>query len=158
MNDVRFASALQIVMSLAYEERHGTRCTSQALAHALGANPSFVRKLLVPLGRAGIVVAAAGGNGGVRLARTADQISLRDVYLAVTDNKPLLSPRADVPCVCTVSTNINSLFERIADDAQSAVLASLGQRTVAAAIAEIEQIDEARSSSAPVESAGRLAE
>jgi Rrf2 family transcriptional regulator, repressor of oqxAB len=144
MVDTRFASALQIVMSLAYEERNGTRCTSDAMARAMGANSSLVRKLLVALGRAGITVASVGGKGGMRLAKPAESINLRDVYLAVIENKPLLSARADVPCLCTVSSNIGELFERVATDAQNAMLESLARRTVADAIKEIENIDQLR--------------
>ena len=47
MIDLRFPTALQMVLSVALADRDGFRCTSQILADGLSTNPSFIRKLLV---------------------------------------------------------------------------------------------------------------
>lgn len=54
MLDIR--SALQMVLCLAKVDREGLRCTSKILADGLKANQSFVRKMMVPLTRDGIIV------------------------------------------------------------------------------------------------------
>ncbi len=56
MLDFRFPTALQMVLSVAVAEKQGMRSTSATLAAALEANPSFIRKLMVPLTKDGIIV------------------------------------------------------------------------------------------------------
>lgn len=51
MLDYRFPTALQMVLSVAMAEQSGERSTSAILAYGLEANPSFIRKLMVPLPR-----------------------------------------------------------------------------------------------------------
>src|SRR5258708_11046117 len=83
MIDVRFPTALQIMLSLALADRNGVSHLSSAeLAKSLGANPSLVRKLLVPLVRSNLLRSQMGKTGGVRLARPVAEITLRDIYCA----------------------------------------------------------------------------
>ena len=145
MLDLRFPTALQMVLSLAVADETGTRCTSAELAAGLGANPVLVRKLLAPLASGGIVVATSGRNGGVRLARRPGDITLRDVYQAVTDDKRLFAARPDVPSLCVVSTNIEAFFGSLANQAECAVLDLLGERTIAGSLAEIRALEARRS-------------
>jgi hypothetical protein len=49
MMDTRFSSALQIIITVAVNEKNNTRSTSDALAAKLDARPSLVRKLVAPL-------------------------------------------------------------------------------------------------------------
>lgn len=79
MLDYRFPTALQMVLSVAMAEQMGERSTSAILAYGLEANPSFIRKLMVPLTRDGIIVSTLG--------RPADKITLRDIYLSVIEDK-----------------------------------------------------------------------
>lgn len=141
MIDLRFPTALQMVLTLAFAAETSRQCTSKELATGLGANPSLVRKLLVPLGRDGIVASSLGKNGGVRLARPADRITLRDVYRSITQEKRVLVARPDVPCLCLVSTNIGQFFETLSDEAEDGLLDALGRRTLADSLAEMRRID-----------------
>lgn len=79
MLDYRFPTALQMVLSVAMAEQMGERSTSAILAYGLEANPSFIRKLMVPLTRDGIIVSTLGRNGSIHLGRPADKITLRDI-------------------------------------------------------------------------------
>lgn len=144
MIDWRFPTALQMVLSLAVAAEKGIQCTSQELASGLGANPSLVRKLLVPLNREGVTASSLGKHGGVRLARPAEQITLGDIYRAITDKKKLLAARPDVPSLCVVSTNIVAYFDTLADDVEDAVRGVLGRRTVAETLAKVRQLDARR--------------
>lgn len=89
MLDYRFPTALQMVLSVAMAEQMGERSTSAILAYGLEANPSFIRKLMVPLTRDGIIVSTLGRNGSIHLGRPADKITLRDIYLSVIEDKKL---------------------------------------------------------------------
>lgn len=77
MLDYRFPTALQMVLSVAMAEQLGERSTSAILAYGLEANPSFIRKLMVPLTRDGIIVSTLGRNGSIHLGRPAEEITLR---------------------------------------------------------------------------------
>lgn len=141
MMDLRFPTALQMVLSLAVARESGARCTSGELALGLGANPVLVRKLLVPLARDRIVTATAGKKGGVRLARAPEEITVRDVYLAATDDKQLFASRPNVPGVCVVSRNIGTFFDALAKGAEAALLAHLADKTIAQSLAQIRDTD-----------------
>jgi Rrf2 family transcriptional repressor of oqxAB len=146
MIDVRFPTALQIMLSLALAEKQSvSHLTSSQLAESLGANPSFVRKLLVPLGQSKLVRSQMGKAGGVRLARPAGEITLRDIYGAVIADTRIWAPRTGVPHRCLVSSNVQSYFEELIDDAQEAILSMLGQRTLLHALTELEIRESAKS-------------
>jgi Rrf2 family transcriptional regulator, repressor of oqxAB len=124
--DVRFPTALQIMLSLALADRNSiSQLSSAELAKSLGANPSFVRKLLVPLVQSKLLRSQMGKAGGVRLARPADEITLRDIYCAVVADTKIWAPRTGIPKRCLVSSNVQGYFEELIDDAQDAILSML---------------------------------
>ena len=145
MIDVRFPTALQIMLSLALAEQQSvTNLSSSQLAESLGANPSFVRKLLVPLVRNKLLRSQMGKAGGVRLARPAAEITLRDIYRAVVADTRIWSPRTGIPHRCLVSSHVQGYFEELIDDAQEAILSMLGQRTLQQALTELESRENAK--------------
>lgn len=119
MLDYRFPTALQMVLSVAMAEQMGERSTSAILAYGLEANPSFIRKLMVPLTRDGIIVSTLGRNGSIHLGRPADKITLRDIYLSVIEDKKLWASRPEVPARCVVSANACWYFKSVAERSRS---------------------------------------
>jgi Rrf2 family transcriptional regulator, repressor of oqxAB len=143
--DVRFPTALQIMLSLALADRSSvSQLSSAELAKSLGANPSFVRKLLVPLVQGKLLRSQMGKTGGVRLARSAAQITLRDIYGAVVADTKIWAPRTGIPHRCLVSSNVQGYFEELIDDAQDAILSMLGQRTLLEVLTELEVRENAK--------------
>ncbi|HIC9527902.1 TPA: RrF2 family transcriptional regulator [Klebsiella pneumoniae] len=138
MLDYRFPTALQMVLSVAMAEQMGERSTSAILAYGLEANPSFIRKLMVPLTRDGIIVSTLGRNGSIR---PADKITLRDIYLSVIEDKKLWASRPDVPARCVVSANACWYFKSVADEAEQASLNVLARHTVASALEAVKNAD-----------------
>jgi Rrf2 family protein len=63
--------------------------SSRDLAELQGLSPTFVAKIFPKLEKAGIVTANAGVQGGYRLARPADQITVLAVVDAIEGSKPL---------------------------------------------------------------------
>ena len=124
MLDYRFPTALQMVLSVAMAEQLGERSTSAILAYGLEANPSFIRKLMVPLTRDGIIVSTLG-----------------DIYVSVIEDKKLWASRPDVPARCVVSANACWYFKSIADEAEQASLQVLARHTVASALEEVKKAD-----------------
>lgn len=142
MLDYRFPTALQMVLSVAMAEQMGERSTSAILAYGLEANPSFIRKLMVPLTRDGIIVSTLGRNGSIHLGRPADKmITLRDIYLSVIEDKKLWASRPDVPARCVVSANACWYFKSVADEAEQASLNVLARHTVASALEVVKNAD-----------------
>nr|HDI2180067.1 Rrf2 family transcriptional regulator [Klebsiella pneumoniae]HDI2183962.1 Rrf2 family transcriptional regulator [Klebsiella pneumoniae] len=142
MLDYRFPTALQMVLSVAMAEQMGERSTSAILAYGLEANPSFIRKLMVPLTRDGIIVSTLGRNGSIHLGRRpADKITLRDIYLSVIEDKKLWASRPDVPARCVVSANACWYFKSVADEAEQASLNVLARHTVASALEAVKNAD-----------------
>lgn len=121
MLDYRFPTALQMVLSVAMAEQLGERSTSAILAYGLEANPSFIRKLMVPLTRDGIIVSTLGRNGSIHLGRPPEEITLRDIYLSVTEDKKLWASRPDVPARCVVSANACWYFKSISEEAEAGI-------------------------------------
>ncbi len=76
----RFAVGLHILLLLASEA--AGEATSARLAASIGTNPVVVRRIAGQLARAGLI-SVQRGPGGARLARPADQITLRDVWQAL---------------------------------------------------------------------------
>ena len=141
MLDYRFPTALQMVLSVAMAEQMGERSTSAILAYGLEANPSFIRKLMVPLTRDGIIVSTLGRNGSIHLGRPADKITLRDIYLSVIEDKKLWASRPEVPARCVVSANACWYFKSVADEAEQASLNVLARHTVASALEALKNAD-----------------
>ncbi|WP_347484809.1 Rrf2 family transcriptional regulator [Enterobacter sp. HNDS-6] len=141
MLDYRFPTALQMVLSVAMAEQLGKRSTSGVLAYGLEANPSFIRKLMVPLTRDGIIVSTLGRNGSIHLGRPPEEITLRDIYLSVTEDKKLWASRPDVPARCVVSANACWYFKSVSEKAEQASLAVLARHTVASALEEVKKAD-----------------
>src|SRR5258705_10781503 len=125
MIDRRFSTALQMVLSVALADQDGFRCNSRTLAEGLSTNASFVRKLLIPLTREGMIVAAIGKGGGLHLGGEAEQITLRDLYLAVMEDKKIFVAREDIPTRCRIRTSTNAFFAEVATDSQTARLDAL---------------------------------
>ncbi|KAA6103556.1 MULTISPECIES: RrF2 family transcriptional regulator [Pantoea] len=141
MLDYRFPTALQMVLSVAMAEQLGKRSTSAILAYGLEANPSFIRKLMVPLTRDGIIVSTLGRTGSIHLGRPAAEITLRDIYTSVIEDKKLWASRPDVAPRCLVSANLCWYFKSIAEQAEEASLKVLETRTVADALNELKKHD-----------------
>jgi Rrf2 family transcriptional repressor of oqxAB len=141
MIDIRFPTALHLMLSLAFAHAEGVaQLSSSQLANGLGANPSLVRKLLAPLANAGLVHSTYGRDGGIRLARSANSIRLREIYSAVIGEKSIWTPRA-VPHRCLVSSNVERYFVGLAAKADDAVLKTLEHKTLADSLAELRVLD-----------------
>ncbi|MFC7343471.1 RrF2 family transcriptional regulator [Saccharopolyspora griseoalba] len=139
--DIRFCRALQVMIRLAVAaEGESAVLSSTRFAEELGTNPSLVRKLLVPLAAGGLVVSTKGRGGGAKLARPAEEITLAEIYRCAVGDKPLwASP--DCEHVCETTANATRYFADLTAEAEQAVLASLGDRTLADSVREFRSID-----------------
>lgn len=121
--------AVHIMTSLAYL---GKMVSSGELAKSVRTNPVVVRRILGDLNRAGLIHAERGKTGGFSLARAAREISLLDVYRAVTGDEELV-PLHDNPenRVCPVSCKVRGVLLKHLDKAQTVYERELEKATLA---------------------------
>lgn len=118
MVDTRFSVSIQIMVTLAYHSDE--LMNSETLAHALKTNATFVRKLISPLVEAKLVTAYRGKGGGMKLAKSPHQISLKDIYLASTNEKTLVAAhKKPVYKTCAVSCSMDTIFCEIVNGIES---------------------------------------
>ncbi len=123
-----FAIGLHIVGFLA--SQGGRPATSECLAELYGTSPVVLRRVLSRLNQSGLVESARGVGGGSVLAKDPNEINLREVYEAATEDPELLrrypADRRVVPRV--LGGYINDLFET----AEEALLSQFESITLAA--------------------------
>lgn len=85
------------------------------IAKAYGVSELFLFKILQPLNKAGLVETVRGRNGGVRLGRAADKITLFDVVKVTEDSFAMaecFEDDGDVDCPLIDSCGLNSALRK----------------------------------------------
>ena len=111
--------------------------TSSDLAMSVNTSPSFVRRVLAKLSKAGLVETVTGRAGACWLARDAKQISLRDIYRAVDAPKAFSIHGYAEHKPCPVSRNIKGALNRALARTQTAMEAQMGETNLAQIVADI---------------------
>ena len=133
----QFAMAIHTLVLLA---RSPDTATSTSLAGSVNTHATCVRRMLSALAEAGLVDATEGREGGYRLARPSSEITLADVYAAVT-GEPLLRPRAAAAeSGCPIAAAMGPLFAEIAAEAEARVHEALARRTLADVARQIDTV------------------
>lgn len=104
--------------------------TSSDIADHAGTNPVVVRRVLGKLRDAGLLASEKGHAGGWRLARSARQITLADVYLAL-DEHLLPTGSDEVASDCSVEHALQRKVASVMEDIERSLIARLAQTTIA---------------------------
>ena len=124
----QFAVAVHILAMLAKDR--DVMIKSGCIAESVNTNAVVIRRLLCNLQEAGLVISQKGATGGTRLAKNADQISLNDIYEAVSHGEVFsLHPRKPNQD-CPVGKNIESVLCNIQKDIDRAIKAKLVRYTL----------------------------
>jgi Rrf2 family protein len=139
----RFTVAVHILALLAIEAKDRPT-TSDYLARSARTNPVVIRRILAQLGNANLLIAQPGTHGGVKLARPAAQINLREVYQAVEKGAIFsFGSRENNPhCIC--GRSLEPVMTKVFHHAEQALEDALAQMTVAELAAEVEAVDAER--------------
>lgn len=133
--DSRLSGALHVLLHLSNQR---APATSEVLANALHTHPVVVRRTLAGLREHGYVRSIKGHGGGWTLACVPSDVTLRDVYTALGCPALLaIGHRTEAP-VCLVEQAVNAALGRAAHDAESMLLARLGELTLAALCADVD--------------------
>ncbi|MHB0954019.1 MAG: iron-responsive transcriptional regulator RirA [Allorhizobium sp.] len=85
------------------------------IAKAYGVSELFLFKILQPLNKAGLVETVRGRNGGVRLGRPADKITLFDVVRVTEDSFAMaecFEDDGEIDCPLVDSCGLNAALRR----------------------------------------------
>ena len=141
VKSVQFAVASHIMAALGIYP--GGEVGSATLADSVNANPTFVRKSLSKLSKAGLVVTTRGKNGASVLARPAKQITLLDIYRASEAPRAFAIHSYPVEKRCPVSRNLKECMSAVLSQTQKSFEKSLAQITLADLIGQIREIGRA---------------
>jgi Rrf2 family protein len=129
LKSVQFSVAAHIMAVLAFYA--GDEIPSRTLAGSVNADPTFVRKSLSKLAKAGLVVTTRGKGGASAIARSPKQISLLDIYRASAAPPAFAVHSYPVEKRCPVSCNLKECMSGLVSQAQESFERSLAKITLA---------------------------
>jgi Rrf2 family protein len=136
VKSVQFTVAAHIMAALGYY--HGEEISSAILSDSVNADPTFVRKSLSKLSKAGLVVTRRGKSGASVLARPARQITLLDIYRASAAPPAFAIHSYPVDKRCPVSRNLKECMSRVLSETQNSFEKSLAEITLADLVGQIQ--------------------
>lgn len=142
----RFAFAVHILTVLAYKEREGG--TSDLLAGSVNTNAVVIRRILADLRRAGLVKTHRGALGGAKLSRRPCEITLDEVYRAVTQSPAFGLHRQHPNQKCPVGRKIELVLGTVFSSAQQALESALARQRLSDVLETVTQDDLSPSSEA----------
>ncbi|MEX0369104.1 MAG: Rrf2 family transcriptional regulator [Tateyamaria sp.] len=124
----RLSLALHTLSHMAGEP--GRVRTSSDIADHAGTNPVVVRRVLGKLREVGLLSSEKGHAGGWQLAKSADSITLADVYVALDER--LVSGSGDIgePTHCSVETDLQARVAEVLDDIEVTLVERLRETTI----------------------------
>lgn len=128
-NSTRFAVAIQVLTALALSP--GKPVPSELLATSVHTNPTVIRRLLGQLAAAGLATSQLGQGGGALLAKSADMITLLDIFNAVEEPTLFHLPRQEPSKECVVGCHIREVLKDRLARVQDAVEGQLERQTLA---------------------------
>ena len=137
VKSVQFTVAAHIMAALGYY--HGEEVSSAILASSVNADPTFVRKSLSKLSKAGLVVTKRGKSGASVLACPPRQISLLDIYRASAAPPAFAIHSYPVEKRCPVSCHLKECMSEVLSQAQYSFERSLAKITVADLLGQIRE-------------------
>jgi Rrf2 family protein len=137
VKSVQFTVAAHIMAALGYF--HGEEISSATLADSVNADPTFVRKSLSKLSKAGLVVTKRGKNGASVLARPPRQITLLDIYRASAAPPAFAVHSYPVERRCPVSRNLKECMSGVLSKTQNSFEKSLAKITLADLVGQIRE-------------------
>jgi Rrf2 family protein len=129
MSNTRFSTALHVLTLLAKNQEDWV--SSDYIAGSICINPVMVRRELSSLNEAGLICSRKGKEGGSKLNRKPEDISLGEVYLAVKNSEILGKKNKDTNVHCPVGSRINLKLEELRVEADSLLRQYLDGKSLA---------------------------
>ncbi|MFF2091739.1 RrF2 family transcriptional regulator [Paenibacillus sp. NPDC058174] len=123
-----FGLSLQAMVVLSHKQQQA--CSSNELAGYLKSEATMLRRVLAKLAREGLLETREGRDGGYRLNRSPEAITLADVYLALKVGEPLCSGMLDTTGVHEFGQEMKQAFVEITDEVERKTVETLQQTTL----------------------------
>ena len=137
---VQFTVAAHIMAALGFFR--GKEISSATLAESVNADPTFVRKSLSKLSKAGLVSTTRGKNGASTLTRSPEQITLLDIYRASAAPPTFAIHNYPIEKRCPISRNIKGCMSSVLKKTQNSFENALDGITLADVVGEIRRASE----------------
>ena len=124
----RFAVAVHVLSLMAWSGEEPLK--SEQVAESVNTNPVVIRRMLLELAEAGLVVSQTGSLGGSRLANDPAKTTLLDVYRALEYGGVFSLHRQPPSRDCPVGVNIETVLSEVLSEVDSAVEQVLGTITI----------------------------
>ncbi|MEX2460032.1 MAG: Rrf2 family transcriptional regulator [Paenibacillaceae bacterium] len=128
----RFKIAVHSIVWLA---KSGSILSSAMIADQVDSHATFMRRVMQALAAAGIVQSKGGRDGGYILQKPADQITLGEIYTAVSTESA--EPEFDVNCG-EAGEQLDVELEKILYEAEQRTIDHLRQYTIANVMNRVE--------------------
>ena len=139
MNDVKFSVAIHVLVMLATSSKN---LNSENLAHSVGTNPSYIRKILALLKKKNLIESHRG-RSGIKLTKRPKEISLLTIYEAVEEQKPTFFQIHQHPNPqCPVGKNIKETVFPIESKLEKQIAESLASENLADVIERLKTLVE----------------
>ena len=133
----QFSMAVHVLTVLARFE--GEKVKSEKIACSVNTNPVVIRRLLGQLGQANLVESQTGAAGGTRLARCPKEITLAEVYKAVSCGEVFALHGRSPDKNCPVGRNIEAVLCGLQKEIDKSVGEKLSQYTLQSILEVVEQ-------------------
>jgi Rrf2 family protein len=146
----RFAVAVHVVSLMAWSGEEPLK--SEQVAESVNTNAVVIRRMLLELADAGLVVSQTGSLGGSRLANDPAETTLLDVYRALEHGGVFSLHRQPPSRDCPVGVNIETVLGEVLLEVDSAVERVLGQITINDVVRRLKPCGAATKHTAPAPS------
>ncbi|MGK9044242.1 Rrf2 family transcriptional regulator [Mammaliicoccus vitulinus] len=103
--------------------------SSKFIAGSINSNPTLVRKICKYL-RNGNLIESQQGKSGYKLSKTADQITLGDVYRLIQEEDHFAKIHQDTNPDCVIGKNIQTALDEIYTNVDLKIIEELNTTTV----------------------------
>ncbi|MBO2943673.1 Rrf2 family transcriptional regulator [Paenibacillus sp. F411] len=122
-----FSLALQALTTLAV---HAGTCSSSDLAASLKADPTLLRRILKALSLEGMIESREGRDGGYRFVRSADHITLAEVYSCLHIHRAVTDSMLDAAKEHCGGAALKAVFSEVLDEIEQSTMKVLSSYTV----------------------------
>jgi Rrf2 family protein len=140
MASSKFSIAVHTMALLARSDSKPLK--SETIACLVKTNAVVIRRLLSELSRAELVISQAGAAGGTRLARNPEEITLVEIYRAVSDSQIFALHRKAPDSGCEIGRSIEVVMVQIQNKLDRVIEDILVKITLAEVLQMIEEENE----------------